>query len=274
MRANESLISFSIDYLKSSMCCFLHVWRPQHIHISQNCTKCIAFYLHSTTNCNHNEITQAVCVYISFGETCRHCRTNGANNSSNTIFHCTECPYLQPIFSFIPIHFRYLRLFPLASCLSPSLSHTLTQSVIRPFVIIIFVCNSETRLLMYTLSFIHFPSKSNRTESTMVKYSFIQFSLVHSQLTHSFILYSSHALSVAFSFQLNHFKGLFGAFALLFSHQHALSPADESLWPLLFLHCFIVLLLFLRAMSTMECLMSYMRTDNTLLLLLLTFFRG
>lgn len=104
----------------------------------------------------------------------------------------------------------------------------------------------------------------------MVKYSFIQFSLVHS-LTHSLILYSSHALSVAFSFQLNNFKGLFGAFALLFSHQHALSPADESLWPLLFLHCFIVLLLFLQMMSTMECLMSYMRTDNTLLLLLLLF---
>lgn len=157
--------------------------------------------------------------------------------------------------------------------ISLATTHTHTQAVIRPFVIIIFVCNSETRLLMYTLSFIHFPGKSNRTESTMVKYSFIQFSLVHS-LTHSFILYSSHALSVAFSFQLNNFKGLFGAFALLFSHQHALSPADESLWPLLFLHCFIVLLLFLRAMSTMECLMSYMRTYNTLPLLLLYTFSG
>lgn len=160
--------------------------------------------------------------------------------------------------------------------LLPSLSfpfHTHTQSVICPFVTVIFVCNSETRLLMYTLSFIHFPSKSNRTESTMVKYSFIQFSLVHS-LTHSLILYSSHALSVAFSFQWNNFKGLFGAVALLFSHQHALSPADESLWPLLFLHCFIVLLMFLRVMSTMACLMSYMRTNSNLLLLLLTFFGG
>ena len=124
----------------------------------------------------------------------------------------------------------------------------------------------ETRLLVYTLSFIHFPSKPKRTENTMVKYSFTH-SLIHS-FSMALFLHSFHALSLAFSFQLNNIKGLFGAFALLFSHQHALSPASKSLWSLLFLYCFIVLLLFLQTKSTMECIMSYMRTYTYSLLFL------
>lgn len=112
--------SFAIDYLKSVVFGFLRVWRPYHSLLAK-LYEMYCFLFHS-----HNKLqSQAVCVYISFGKTCRHCRTNGANNSSNTTFHCTVCLDCETVFA------AYILFYSHSLSLPPSFSSPFSLSLCR-----------------------------------------------------------------------------------------------------------------------------------------------
>lgn len=107
-------------------------------------------------------------------------------------------------------------------------SYSLLLFLVGFVVIIIFVCvlhrERASRLLVYTLSFTHFCERArndrdyNCNTHTHKKEWMCCVCLCAREPTSVLIPFAI----LAFSFQLNNLKGLFGAFALLFSHFHGL----------------------------------------------------